>query len=381
MLLKIRRAPLLKALTRCCNIADKKNHAFSYVALHAIHNVNEMTLQLTSQDANHIVTEYVEAEVTESGVLCVPVGILHAFVRKAKVDVNIEKIGNLCQVSAGNAILKINTVFNNNDIASDLSELQQLQPFATLKINRAMFETIAFAMSQDENRHTMHGICIHIVTNNDIHEARTIATDAHRLAIYVTHVTPPDLIWNIKNVSGETQVILTKKTITEILKLFVEEAEELLLCLCDKYVYILVHQTKFYAKTIHGTFPKYDGITQKYYHYHVECNREELLDAVECAAIISEDKIRVVNLSLQHKQHILKISALHYSAGFAENSVFLLQPSETDWQDSFNVKYIIDAMRHIKSDNVMIFFDTQSSQIKITDSTTHAAQYIIMPMR
>src|SRR5690606_1342833 len=113
----------------------------------------------------------------------------------------------------------------------------------------SLLERTRFAMSTEETRYYLNGIYLHPVQS---HEIRAVATDGHRLA-RLSFAMPQ----GIPDFPG---VILSRKTVNEVIKILGEAEEEIEISLSETQVSFKFNHVYLTSRLIDGSFPDYEAI-------------------------------------------------------------------------------------------------------------------------
>jgi DNA polymerase-3 subunit beta len=132
------------------------------------------------------------------------------------------------------------------------------------------------------------------------------------------------------------------------------------------------------SKLVEGKFPDYTRVIPKGYKHNFTIGRDQLLRALQRAAIMTSDKFKGVRCIVAPGS--LKISSTNADQEEA------VEEMEIDYGgDSvdigFNVTYLLDVLNNLKSDNVNIALGDANSSALITVLDDADFKYVVMPMR
>ena len=102
------------------------------------------------------------------------------------------------------------------------------------------------SMSNDETRHYLNGIFIHITESNGKSFLTGVATDSHRLS---------SSSMSLENGAKFKSFILPKKTVFQLCNLLTETSEKVSLFSADTKIQFKIGNTKITSKIIDGKFP------------------------------------------------------------------------------------------------------------------------------
>lgn len=243
---------------------------------------------------------------------------------------------------------------------------------------RHLLHSCGFALSQslDNSRYYLNGICL--VFEKD--GVRVAATDGHRLA---TIKMPNEF-----NITEPLEVIVPKKAVFEMQRLFAEGEEAIGLVLGKNYLRTITTGYSFVTKLVEGKFPNYRTVMpqMKDAKYAV-LNRESFKDALLRVSALFADKQRGVRLQLS--KNLLKLMAVNADKDEGQDEVEV-EYSGNEIEIGFNVSYLIDYLSTMTSEKVKMtvsspecsaLFECLNSEDGpgLGDEFRHL--YVVMPMR
>src|SRR3982074_2205663 len=163
----------------------------------------------------------------------------------------------------------------------------------TLKLPKPDFAGLLklaeFAMAQQDIRYYLNGMLLVA----DKGSLQTVATDGHRLS-YASLSVPGSYT--------RQEVILPRKTVLEVGKLLEESDDELTIDLLANQVRFRFANIELVSKVVDGKFPDYNRVIPTGHSKQIELSRTELLQALQRAAILSNEKFRGVRIVLSNGQ-------------------------------------------------------------------------------
>ncbi len=244
----------------------------------------------------------------------------------------------------------------------------QLENAAKIEIQqgvlRRLLGSVQYAMAQQDIRYYLNGVLL-VVEGSTI---KLIATDGHRLAFI-----SEELGGNHK----KQEVILSRKTVNELLKLLDDSEDKVVLELAEKQVRASFSDVVLTSKVIDGKFPDYNRVIPNHSN-HLVMDRQTIQQALQRAAILSNEKFRGVRLLLTEKN--LRIISSNSEQEEAQEDI------ENDYSGApldigFNVNYLLDGINNIGTQNVTMSFGDQNSSLLITVPEKDNYKYVVMPMR
>jgi len=184
-----------------------------------------------------------------------------------------------------------------------------------------------------------------------------VATDTRRLA--VSHLE------NISN--EESQIIIPKKAIIEMQKLFLDEST---IKYDDTYLVVTNKNYTFFTKLINGKFPDYERIIPNSLKYNFPLSKALLIDSIKLVTSI-ESKIKMTFNS----NNIIFESLDDDSESKTQIDVEL--NIDTSFYIAVNSKYILDFLSSTTNENITIGFNESNLPFYLEDNNFIT---IVMPI-
>ena len=133
------------------------------------------------------------------------------------------------------------------------------------------------------------------------------------------------------------------------------------------------------SKVVEGKFPDYNRVIPTGYHRQIEVNRLLLLQTLQRASILSNEKFRGVRLILTTGN--LRIVCSNNEQEEAQEELEVKY--EGDALDiGFNISYLLDVLNNVTSETVQCSFgDDANSSALFTIPNNDNFKYVVMPMR
>ena len=230
---------------------------------------------------------------------------------------------------------------------------------------RGLLKLAEFAMAQQDIRYYLNGMLLVV----DKGSLQTVATDGHRLS-YASLSVPGSY--------NRQEVILPRKTVLEVGKLLEESDDELTIDLLANQVRFRFANIELVSKVVDGKFPDYNRVIPTGHSKQIDLSRTELLQALQRAAILSNEKFRGVRLVLGTDQ--LKIICTNSEQEEAEEELEIDYKGEA-LDIGFNITYLLDVLHNLATERVLLAFGDANSSALITMPDRGDYKYVVMPMR
>jgi DNA polymerase-3 subunit beta len=229
---------------------------------------------------------------------------------------------------------------------------------------KQLFGMVQYAMAQQDIRYYLNGVLLAIEGNF----LKLVATDGHRLAFAST---------KLNREYPKHEIILPRKVINELVKLLGDTEEKIDIFLAENQVKATFSGTTIISKVIDGKFPDYERVIPNYSN-HLALDRMAILQALQRAAILSNEKFRGVRFILTEKN--LRIVSNNSEQEEAQEDM------DADYHGAaldigFNVNYLLDGLNSTTEQIVTFSFGDPNSSILITIPGNDNFKYVVMPMR
>jgi DNA polymerase III subunit beta len=324
----------------------------------------QTSINITATDLDIGITHTQQASVFEQGSTTIPAKRFLDIVKELpNQDIQITtKKNNTILITAQNTIFKLLTTpkeeFPNIPASQNAQSL-------TIKQNilKQMLTRTAFAMSKEETRYVLNGICMEVEQKH----IQLIATDGRRLAIIKKpHTTEMR--------EGKT-IIIPAKTIQELLKTLTEEGDVVIKFTTNQGIF-QINNTTIISRLIEGEFPNYQQAIPRKAETLLIINKELLMPAIKRASLLTTAESQAIKLHLTKNR--LTISKITPDVGETTEDVEAAYTGH-ELQIGFNPIYLLDVLKNIDEDTVEIEFTgpEKPGVLRIHDEYI----YIVLPMQ
>ena len=322
---------------------------------------NDITIQSTlpiSKNDKNIITNY-----TFGSTLISAKYLIEIIRRLDSQVVTLEIIDDvIVQISDNKSNFQLNAMRSEEYPDLDLSILGEEVVFKTEDFKKIVSQT-AFAASNKEVRPILTAI------NFKFSEgcAEFVATDSYRLA---------KKTFKIEN-DNSFEANVPVKVLNEVSKLL--EEEQIKLNIASNKIVFEFGNTKVFSRLINGDFPKTSRMIPSNYPYVLEVNSSKFIDAMQRVSLLAIERERVVKLSLDNG--LVEISSKSEQIGSANEKIELFQYEGGRFDISFNVDYVIDAIKAAQSEDVILSFAGEMNAFKVTSPVDESIVQIVTPVR
>ncbi len=232
---------------------------------------------------------------------------------------------------------------------------------------KTMIKQVGFATSNDDNRPIFTGILMEIEQGN----MKLVATDTHRLAYRTS------LIENGEEVL-EKSVIIPGKTLNELNRIMTGEGEDLRIAFGENQVVFEMPGIRFISRLIEGQFPNYRQVIPQGCKTKIKVKTKELMDSAERASLLAKEGSNVIKFNIE--EEYMLISSNSPDIGKIEEQIPIVMEGEKT-QIAFNSKYLIDVIKIIDTDEMILELTGPLSPGIIKPIDDESYIYLILPIR
>jgi DNA polymerase III subunit beta len=278
---------------------------------------------------------------------------------------NLDTAGGKMTVRAGRSRFNLQTLPAADYPRIGLSQ-EQLQTISLPQREfRGLLKLAEFAMAQQDIRYYLNGMLLVI----DKGSLQAVATDGHRLS-YASI--------NVPGSYARQEVILPRKTVLELGKLLEDSEAPVTIDVLANQVRFRFSNIELVSKVVDGKFPDYNRVIPSGHPKQLDLARSELLQALQRAAILSNEKFRGVRLVLGTDQ--LKIICTNSEQEEAEEEMEVAYKGEP-LDIGFNITYLLDVLHNLSADRVVLALGDANSSALVTMPERSDYKYVVMPMR
>jgi DNA polymerase III subunit beta len=337
----------------------------SNVLLHC----EEERLDLTATDLDVTIRSSVQAAVQRPGAITVPVKKLFGIARELGVgEIEFEVDDkNACRISAGGSYYRMNGL-----TADDFPPLPKFSDSRRVVLPqeklKAMLRRTAFAVSTDETRYVLNGIFLSLKE----HRITMVATDGRRLALTDEELEISD--------DSQMEFIVPTKAINELNRMLQAKGDVEIKVSENQASFLLTSEqsgsTLITTKLVEGSYPNYKQVIPSEAGERIPIAREELLQALRRAEIMTSEKSNSVKLAFTRNN--LAITANTPEVGEARESLAINYKGD-DRAIAFNPGFMMDPLKALDVDE--IFFEITDELSPGVIKINGPFLYVIMPMR
>ena len=224
----------------------------------------------------------------------------------------------------------------------------------------------AFAISNQESRPLLTGINFKIT--GDILEC--IATDSYRLA--------KKIIKLVNNVDEDINIVIPGKNILELDKIIIDD-EPLELHIFNNKILFKYKDILFQSNLLAGTYPNTTNLIPDEFNIMLNVNLNNYNSSIVRASLLTNSRDKnIIKMHLDKK--IIEISSIAEQGSSLEKVSVESNTSES-FDISFSARYMLEALKTIKDENIMILLNGDTKPIVIKSTEDESLIQLILPIK
>ncbi len=228
---------------------------------------------------------------------------------------------------------------------------------------QSLIEQVSFAAATKENRPMLTAVNI-TGENNQI---TAIALDSARYARKT--VTIENTVNFVVNIPA--------KTINDIIRMF-EDNISINVVVNERKIFFKFENTIISSNLLNGEYPNVKTIVPKSFNYFLEVNAQEFLAAIDRVSLLSNEKSAVKLIMSNNEVEVLSTSS---EIGSANEKIPNFQFTGDRLEILFNSSYVIDAIKALKCDDIVLQFIAEMKPFVIKNAKDDNITQLITPVR
>tara|TARA_B100000035_G_scaffold100691_1_gene85375 strand:- start:2233 stop:3348 length:1116 start_codon:yes stop_codon:yes gene_type:complete len=366
----VKRDILLKSLNFVQGVVEKKNTL--PILSNVLLQLKDKKLSIVATDLDIIFyDEITDVKTINEGSTTTSAAILYDILRKisSNSELNFDlKSENKLSLKSENADFNLLCLPTDNfPTFADEFEGREI----SLNNNRflKLLNKTRISISNDDTRHYLNGIFLHLTEANGRNFLTGVATDSHRLS---------SSSLEIENTNDFTSLILPRKTVFQLCSLLSDSSDPLTMQSSDNKIKFSLGNMKLISKVIDGKFPDYKKVVPTTNDKNLLVSSKDFINSIERVASVSLDRKEGVKLIINKDNVQLSVNSASSGEG---NEKIKAEFDSNNLNISFNSKYLIDIASEVEDKNLKINLKDSVSPVLIEDLSDKNSYYVIMPMK
>jgi DNA polymerase III subunit beta len=224
---------------------------------------------------------------------------------------------------------------------------------------------VQYGMAQQDIRYYLNGLLLMV----EDRQLTMVATDGHRLAYAAAKLPQP---------VTRSEVIIPRKAVLELAKLLADGDDEVEIQILPNQVQFRFSGVELVSKVVDGKFPDFTRVIPTNYKKHFILDRLLLQQALQRAAILSNEKFRGVRWVIGATS--LRIVCTNAEQEEAEEELEIEYNGDA-LDIGFNITYLLDVLNNLDVKDVDCAVGDANSSMLMSVPGNKEFKYVVMPMR
>ena len=334
--------------------------------------LNSKGLELTASDSELTIKTFIDKKeiknVEKEGTVIIQSKYILDIIRKMPSDlINFELIDNV----------RIKIYTDNNQYNLNCLDYKEY-PNVKLEENKdpivisgdvlkTIINQTVFAISNQELRPLLTGLNIKIT--GDILEC--IATDSYRLSKKTIKIN--------SEVKNDINIVIPGKNIIELEKIINDESDVEIHIFNNKILF-KYKNIVFQSNLLSGTYPNTSNLIPTDFEITSTVSLSEYFDAIDRASLLTQGKDKNIVIMKIEKDEMI-INSYASELGKTEEKLNVKSTDNASINISFSSKYMLDALKVFKSENVDILLNNDVKPIIIKSKEDESLIELILPIK
>ena len=366
----VKRDVLLKSLNFVQGVVEKKNTL--PILSNVLLQLKDNKLSIVATDLDIIFyDEITNVKIINEGSTTTSAAILYDILRKissnAELNFDLKSENKLSLKSENSDFNLLCLPTDNFPTFADEFEGQEIN----LNNNRflKLLNKTKISISNDDTRHYLNGIFLHLTEAHSRIFLTGVATDSHRLS---------SSSLEIEGINNFNSLILPRKTVFQLCSLLTETSQPLTMQISENKIKFTLGSMKLISKVIDGKFPDYKKVVPTNNDKTLIVPSKDFITSIERVASVSLDRKEGVKLAINTDNIQLSVN----SANSGEGNEKIKAEFDSDTLNiSFNSKYLIDIASEVEDKNLKMSLKDSVSPVLVEDASDKNSFYVIMPMK
>ncbi len=337
-----------------------------------VFDVKEQGIEILASDSELTIRVMIENKdikyLEGTGKIIIQSKFFMDMIRKMPADIiNFEVENDLkIKISTPNNQYQLNC-YDPNDYPNINMEKSDSGIIIKSSVLKEIINQTSYALSTQEVRPLLTGMNLKI--NGDILEC--IVTDSYRLSKKNIKLNSP--------VNKLINIVIPGRSITELEKIISEDDDVEIHVFSNKILFIYKN-IYIQSNLLNGTYPETSHFIPNDFAYIINLNVREFYDAVDRAALLAQSKEKnIIKMHIEDKTMV--ITSTSNELGQAEEKLKIDSNNKEKIEISFSSKYMMDALKVVKEDNILLLLNTDDKPILVKPVVDESLIELILPVK
>lgn len=331
-------------------------------------DVKDGTLTISSSDLDISIIRSMKIDSSENGKVVVNAKIFTDIIKKlpsADIEFTVRE-ENKIEIKCLNTDFEIICISPDEFPTIPTTSFDDAMSFHKETFKELIRRT-QFAAHSDESRGVISGILIEMEKSC----LKMVAIDGYRMAINKEETV----------IEHENSFVISARIMGELSKIISDSQDESDIIKIKKNgnnLSALIGNNEVNLRIMDGDFLKYNEMVPSDSSIHVKIDRRSLNEAIDRASIFSiEGQNNLIKLNI--KDDLMEISSRSQDGSVIED--VMIEKKGGDIEIGFNAKYLIDILKVIDDEEIMMYFNSPVTPCVVTPVESDNYLFLVLPVR
>lgn len=307
-------------------------------------------------------------EIEEEGSIVLDARYLSEIIRKIEGSiVNIEMIdGTLVKIYDNLTDFNLNGMLKKNYPDIEIKNLENNFNISKQLLKKMIQKTI-FATSLKETRPVLTGINFNYSNNNNL--LTLIATDSYRLSLINEKVS----------FENDFNINVPRKVLVELIK-SLEDDENISVSYNNQMIQFNDNHSIIQSTLLDGIFPETKRLIPAEFSCEYTFNKKQLENALDRSSFLKTDN-NLAYVKFSAKNDLVTITNISQEVGSFKETIKCLKHEGDDIVVSFSVKFMLDALKSLDNNEIVVKFSGDMRPFVIVDPNDNKHLNLVVPVR
>lgn len=355
------------SLAKCINIVQKGISSKTTLPILSgiLLEAKDNKLNLVGTDLELGIESYVDCDVLEEGSIVITSRIFGEIIKKLPslpIELTVDE-DNSVHIVCGNSSFNI-----IGQPSVEYPQLPKIDDDISFEIPKDLLKNMirqtVFATAQDETRPILTGALLEVKEGR----ASLVALDGYRLALKNVNVACMNSI----------KAVIPGKTLNEVNKILEDDDSNVKIMVASSHVLFDLGNTIIISRLLEGSFLNYKDIVRNEYKSKARVKTRDIQESIERASLLArEGRNNLIKFDIIDDKMIITSNS---EIGDVHEEIPIKLEGE-DIKIAFNSKYILDGLKVIDSEEIVLNFVSNVNPCIINPNEDNNYTYLILPVR
>jgi DNA polymerase-3 subunit beta len=325
-------------------------------------------VEVTAYDLTIGIRSGFAATVDRVGATTIPAKLLTDIVDKLSGELHIQESEGQIEIKSNSGKFKIRCI--DAEEFPSLASVNEGEGSGSISIKTASLvaglKGTMFCVCTDETKQILTGVRIEISKG----DSTIAATDGHRLSVVEGH-----------EISGELKATIPTKALRDLIRMLgAFPADEIELTYDNWGATFQWGNQTLVSRILDGQYPNFRQLLPNNFESEAICDRQRLVKALERIDVFAVQKNGVIKCDFNFDDQSLIISAEAQDVGSGSEQMACAVQGQGRLI-AFNSKYLLDGLRQISTQEVVVKFNSPTSPVVIEPVNGDDSTYLVMPVQ